>query len=65
MLAAQVAQSVLGQLTGVPADQRVQALARLLVVDAFTARTRAVLDPVTDPRQLITLGLASPEYAVC
>jgi uncharacterized protein (DUF1800 family) len=64
-LAAQVAQPVLDQLGRAPADQRVDALARLLVVDAFTARTRAVLEPITDPRRLIALGLASPEYAVC
>jgi uncharacterized protein (DUF1800 family) len=65
VLAGQVAQPVLNQLASAPADQRVDALARLLVVDAFTARTRAVLAPVTDPRRLISLGLASPEYAVC
>jgi uncharacterized protein (DUF1800 family) len=65
VLAAQVAQPVLDQLAKAPADQRVDALARLLVVDAFTPRTRAVLQPVTDPRRLIALGLASPEYAVC
>ena len=64
-LAAHVAQPVLDQLAKAPAGQRVDALARLLVVDAFTARTRAVLNPVTDPRRLIALGLASPEYAVC
>jgi uncharacterized protein (DUF1800 family) len=65
VLAGQVAQPVLDQLAKAPAGQRIDALARLLVVDAFTARTRAVLQPVTDPRRLIALGLASPEYAVC
>jgi uncharacterized protein (DUF1800 family) len=65
LLAAHVDQPVLDQVGKAPAGQRVDALARLLVVDAFTARTRAVLDPVTDPRRLIALGLASPEYAVC
>jgi uncharacterized protein (DUF1800 family) len=64
-LAAHVAQPVLDQLAKAPAGQRVDALARLLVVDAFTARTRAVLQPVADPRRLIALGLSSPEYAVC
>lgn len=65
LLAAHVDQPVLDQIGKAPAGQRVDALARLLVVDAFTARTRAVLNPVTDPRRLIALGLASPEYAVC
>jgi uncharacterized protein (DUF1800 family) len=44
----------------------VEGLARLLVVDGFTGRTRAVLKGAgTDPRKLLALGLASPEYAVC
>jgi uncharacterized protein (DUF1800 family) len=42
------------------------ALANLLVVDTFTDRSRAVLATAgKDPRKLIALGLASPEYAVC
>lgn len=65
VLAGQVAQPVLDQLAKAPAGQRIDVLARLLVVDAFTPRTRAVLQPVSDPRRLIALGLASPEYAVC
>jgi uncharacterized protein (DUF1800 family) len=53
------------RLTAVPAAQRVDALARLLVVDAFTTRTTEVLKTVAnDPRKLLALGLASPEYAV-
>jgi len=53
------------RLTAVPAAQRIDALARLLVVDAFTARTTEVLKTVAnDPRKLLALGLASPEYAV-
>jgi uncharacterized protein (DUF1800 family) len=44
---------------------RIDALARLLVVDRWTGRTRAVLDGAAgEPRRLLALGLASPEYAV-
>lgn len=44
---------------------RLDALARLLVVDAWTGRTGAVLrEAARDPRRLLALGLASPEYAV-
>ena len=44
----------------------VDGLARLLVVDGFTDRTRAALRPAgNDPARLLTFGLASPEYAVC
>jgi hypothetical protein len=41
-------------------------LALLLVVDAFTNRTRAVLADAAGgpPQRLIALALASPEYAV-
>ncbi len=57
--------AVAAKLTAVPAAQRIDALARLLVVDGFTDRTRAVLTPVAgDVRRLVTLGLASPEYTV-
>jgi uncharacterized protein (DUF1800 family) len=65
VLASQASRPVLDQLARAQADQRPEALARLLVVDQFTARTRAVLAPVADPQRLIALGLASPEYAVC
>jgi uncharacterized protein (DUF1800 family) len=65
LLAGLTGQPVLDQLTQAPPQQRPEALARLLVVDQFTPRTRAVLAPVADPRRLIALGLASPEYAVC
>ncbi len=42
------------------------ALARLLVVDGFTDRTRGVLAGAgKDARKVLALGLASPEYAVC
>jgi uncharacterized protein (DUF1800 family) len=57
--------AVLSRLTAAPEQGRVDALARLLVVDAFTARTRDVLNAATrDPRRLIALGLSSPEYVV-
>jgi uncharacterized protein (DUF1800 family) len=59
-LAAQ-ATAAADRLTG--AD-RLEALADLLVVDGWTDRTRAALRDVKDPRRLLTLGLASPEYAV-
>jgi uncharacterized protein (DUF1800 family) len=40
------------------------ALADLLVIDGWTDRTRAALAGVKDPRRLLALGLASPEYAI-
>jgi uncharacterized protein (DUF1800 family) len=50
--------------TGTPSS-KVDALARLLVVDAWTDRTRTVLTAAAgNPRQLITVGLVSPEYTV-
>ncbi|MEU8819359.1 DUF1800 domain-containing protein [Actinoplanes sp. NPDC048796] len=49
------------RLTG---TDRVEALASLLVVDGWSDRTRAALSGVKDPRRLLALGLASPEYAV-
>ncbi len=63
-VAAHAAPVTIATLTAVPQAQRPDALARLLVVDGFTERTRAVLRATTEPRQLIALGLASPEYAV-
>jgi uncharacterized protein (DUF1800 family) len=45
---------------------RLDALARLLVVDAWTGRTAAVLEQAAkDPRRLLAIGLATPEYTVC
>lgn len=65
-LAAHASRPVLDRLTAVPPAQRPAALARLLVVDRFTDRTLAALAPAAgDPRRLLTLGLASPEYAIC
>jgi hypothetical protein len=56
---------VIAALSAVAASGRPDALARLLVVDGFTDRTRSVLNAATqDVRKLIALGLASPEYAV-
>jgi uncharacterized protein (DUF1800 family) len=43
---------------------RLEALADLLVVDGWSDRTRAALTGIKDPRRLLALGLASPEYAV-
>ncbi|GGM56879.1 DUF1800 family protein [Dactylosporangium sucinum] len=65
-LAGKASSAVLDRLTSVPRPQRVAALARLLVVDRFTDRTTAALAAVAgDPRKLLALGLASPEYAIC
>lgn len=64
-LAAIASPAFLARLTAAPADARPEALARLLVVDAWTDRTRAVLaDAAKDARRLTVLGLISPEYAV-
>ncbi|MFI5493800.1 DUF1800 family protein [Actinoplanes sp. NPDC051859] len=60
-----LAPEAVAALDGTARADRPDALARLLVVDAWTARTRTVLATAAgDPRQLLTLGLASPEYAV-
>jgi hypothetical protein len=65
LLAAAAAKPVVDALSAVRDEQRVDALARLLVVDAFTARTReALAGAVSDPRRLLALALASPEYTV-
>jgi uncharacterized protein (DUF1800 family) len=58
---AALASAAADSLTG---GDRLEALAALLVVDAWTDRTYAALRDVKDPRRLLTLGLASPEYAV-
>jgi uncharacterized protein (DUF1800 family) len=64
-LAAAAAPSTMDKLMAAPAAQRPDALARLLVVDRFSERTHAVLaGAATNPRRLLTLGLASPEYIV-
>jgi uncharacterized protein (DUF1800 family) len=62
LLAAKAPSNVLAD---VPAAMRIDALARLLVVDGFTARTKDVLTAAAnEPRRLLALGLASPEYLV-
>jgi uncharacterized protein (DUF1800 family) len=43
---------------------RTAALADLLAVDGWSDRTNAALKGVKEPRRLLALGLASPEYAV-
>jgi uncharacterized protein (DUF1800 family) len=64
-LAAVAGPAALDPLSTGTADSKVDALARILVVDAWTARTRAVLTAAAaTPRQLLTVGLASPEYTV-
>ncbi|GIF42321.1 DUF1800 domain-containing protein [Actinoplanes xinjiangensis] len=57
----QLAPATADRLTG---TDRVEALGDLLVVDAWTSGTRQALESTKDPRRLLTLGLASPEYAV-
>jgi uncharacterized protein (DUF1800 family) len=43
---------------------RLDALARMLVVDGWTDRTRAALSGVKEPQRLLALALATPEYTV-
>jgi uncharacterized protein (DUF1800 family) len=63
-LAALAPEAVADLADAAPGD-RLTALARLLVVDAWTDRTAAVLSGAArEPRHLLALGLASPEYAV-
>ncbi|GAA1996447.1 DUF1800 domain-containing protein [Catenulispora subtropica] len=46
-------------------SQRLDAVAHLLGVDAFTDRSSAALrEVVADPKQLVTLALIAPEYLV-
>ncbi|GIF77866.1 hypothetical protein Asi02nite_73840 [Asanoa siamensis] len=63
--AAWAAPAVRERLAAAPAQGRPDALARLLVVDGWTDRTRAVLtEAAGKPERLIQLGLVSPEYTV-
>ena len=65
LLAARAPEPVVDRVAAAPKTGRVEALARLLVVDAWTDRTRKVLaEAAGQPRRLIALGLASPEYTV-
>ncbi len=64
-LAAAAGPAFTERLSAAPPAGRPEALARLLVVDAWTDRTRAVLaEAAKDVRRLTVLGLISPEYAV-
>jgi uncharacterized protein (DUF1800 family) len=65
--AAQVRLNLAGKLADMVTLDRLdpEALAHLLAVDGWTDRTYAILKGRTDPRHLLTLGLASPEYLVC
>jgi uncharacterized protein (DUF1800 family) len=62
---AALAPAAVDELAGSARADRIDTLTRLLVVDGWTGRTRAVLDCAAgEPRRLLALGLASPEYAV-
>jgi uncharacterized protein (DUF1800 family) len=64
-LATTAGPAALDAVSGGSASSKVDALARLLVVDAWTDRTRAALTAAAgNPRRLITAGLVSPEYTV-
>jgi uncharacterized protein (DUF1800 family) len=59
------APAVLDPLSSGSNQAKADALARLLVVDGWTDRTRAALDQVAgEPRRLLAVGLISPEYTV-
>ena len=64
--AAQVRLSLAGRLTAAIRVDHLDAdaLANLLAIDGWTDRTYSILKSISDPRQLLTLGLASPEYLV-
>jgi uncharacterized protein (DUF1800 family) len=64
LLAAKASPAVLDRLAATPAAQRPDALANLLAIERFTDRTRAVLADAGQPRRMIALALASPEYTV-
>lgn len=65
MLVARTPGPSMAKLADVPQLGRPDALARLLVVDGWTPRTRAVLVAAAkDARKMLALGLVSPEYSV-
>ncbi|GIF50831.1 uncharacterized protein (DUF1800 family) [Asanoa ferruginea] len=65
LFAGGAAAPVLDRLRAAPTAGRPDALARLLVVDGWTDRTRKVLaDAAGKPERLIQLGLVSPEYTI-
>lgn len=56
---------VIGSLEGGPVATRLDRLAAILAVDAWTDRTKAALTTVGgDPRRLLGVALVSPEYTV-
>ncbi|MCO8270518.1 DUF1800 domain-containing protein [Actinoplanes sp. TRM 88003] len=55
------AKAEIDDLTG---PDRLEALANRLAIDTWTDRTHATLTPIKDPRRLLALALASPEYAI-
>ncbi|WP_018351545.1 DUF1800 domain-containing protein [Longispora albida] len=64
-VAAAIADAAKTDLSSVPAKERPDRLAKLLAVGAWTDRTRAALSAADrDVKQLVTLGLISPEYLV-
>jgi uncharacterized protein (DUF1800 family) len=66
LLAGAAAPAVVQGLAAAPRAGRPDALARLLVVDRWTARTRTALTALADdPERLLAVGLISPEYTVC
>jgi len=55
----------LSQVQNSSPSQRIDAVAHLLGVDAFSDRSAAALrEVVADPKQLVTLALLAPEYLV-
>jgi uncharacterized protein (DUF1800 family) len=65
LFATAAAPAVGQRLAAAPATGRFDALARLLVIDAWTERTRAALTPLVDrPERLLAAALVSPEYTV-
>jgi hypothetical protein len=64
-MAGAVPESTMATLSRGDAGARVDALGRMLAVDAWTGRTRAALAAAAGrPQRLVTLALISPEYAV-
>ncbi|MFC7545190.1 DUF1800 family protein [Plantactinospora sp. GCM10030261] len=66
LFAGAMSPAVARRLAAAPPKGRLDALARLLVVDRWTERSRRALDPLSgDPRRLVAAALVSPEYTVC
>ncbi|WP_433306820.1 DUF1800 domain-containing protein [Actinoplanes sp. CA-030573] len=60
-----LAPAAVRQLAETAEGDRLDALAALLAVDAWSDRTAAVLEPVAEqPQRLLALALATPEYTV-